>query len=573
MPTTPPGGDRKAPIAVDATYIDSNVEVGVAQTVNPGDTAFASPETSDPGPASALDAEDDSAPKRLRKWAARLRQARVTALVPGMMVGEYRVESKLGEGGMGAVYGAIHPLIGKRAAIKVLKRELCSNPEAVERFVLEARSVNQIGHPNIVDIFSFGELADGRSYFVMEWLRGESLGQRLAGAGVSFSECIEILDGVIRGLEAAHHKGIIHRDLKPDNVYLVEVRGERPGVKLLDFGIVKLIGGEENRIERTRTGTMVGTPQYMAPEQARGFAVDHRADVYSLGVMAFEMFTGRPPFQAATAMDMISKHLNDPPPKPSTLVPLPAVVDHLILDMLEKDPANRPDLSRIREILDETRSAPLNLALVGTVPEAALPEGVLRRRRRHWLGGIVLLGSAVVVAAGLVIASREDEPTSPGASMASGDERAQVLPRPLMPPSDAGVRSTASADPIQILKVPTPQNVLGAAAITISGGEPSAIEVDGAEIAPSRKLHLDLPEGRHVVAVTAPGRKPLRIELVIVAGKTITKKFALERAGRDHPVGSGKHSGSGSGASTPVNPPPEDNDEGVINPFAKRKPR
>src|SRR3954471_5448371 len=163
-------------------------------------------------------------------------------LAVGEMVGEYRVEGELGRGGMGRVYAATHPVIAKRAAIKVLHPELSVNTEAVERFIQEARSVNQIGHPNIVDIFAFGTLPDGRSYFVMEWLRGESLHTRIERERLPIAEALVMLETITVALEAAHEKGIVHRDLKPDNVFLVEVKGDRPQVKLLDFGIAKLSG-------------------------------------------------------------------------------------------------------------------------------------------------------------------------------------------------------------------------------------------------------------------------------------------------------------------------------------------
>ena len=145
-------------------------------------------------------------------------------LAPGSLAGEYRIEKKIGEGGMGAVYGAKHPLIGKRAAIKVIKRELSANPEAVDRFVREAQAVNTIGHPNIVDIFSFGVLPDGRSFFVMEWLQGESLRERLERP-LTYAEAIDIVETIAKALLAAHEAGVIHRDLKPDNVFLVGGQG------------------------------------------------------------------------------------------------------------------------------------------------------------------------------------------------------------------------------------------------------------------------------------------------------------------------------------------------------------
>jgi serine/threonine protein kinase len=276
-------------------------------------------------------------------------------LDPGTPLGEYRIEAKIGQGGMGVVFSAVHPLIGKRAAIKILKKELCADPHTLERFVDEARVVNQIGHPNIVDIFAFGELPDGRSYFVMEWLKGETLRARIARATLDVSAVSKIVRPLARALEAAHEKGVIHRDLKPDNVYLVDVRGEEPTVKLLDFGIAKL-ARNDHRVEKTATGAIVGTPQYIAPEQAKGYAIDHRADIYALGGIIFEMLTGRPPFVADNAMEMVAKHLMESPLPPSQFARgIPSELDELVLGMLAKQPEGRPSLTEVCEVLEHLK--------------------------------------------------------------------------------------------------------------------------------------------------------------------------------------------------------------------------
>ena len=208
------------------------------------------------------------------------------------MSANVRLVRLLGEGGMGAVYSATHPVIGKQAAIKVLSRSLCAEPAAVERFQLEARAVNQIRHPNIVDVFSIGKLHDGRSYFVMEWLQGCTLEARIHSGRMMLGEAAAILEQVCDALEAAHEKQIVHRDLKPENVFLVAVRGNRQLVKLLDFGIAKLAPGDMLRSTKPRTGVVMGTPAYMSPEQARGKSVDHRTDIYALGGMAYHMVLG-----------------------------------------------------------------------------------------------------------------------------------------------------------------------------------------------------------------------------------------------------------------------------------------
>jgi serine/threonine-protein kinase len=230
-------------------------------------------------------------------------------LISGTIVGEYEVKEKLGTGGFGTVYRAVHPLIGKSAAIKVLHRQFSANAEMVERFVAEARAVNQIRHRGIIDVFSFGRLADGRQYYVMELLEGMTLDELLhEKKRLPIDQTIPIVRGVARALDAAHAAGVAHRDLKPENVFITFDDEGKPAPKILDFGIAKLMG--ETHGVRTQTGTPMGTPKYMSPEQARGIGVDHRTDVYSLGIMIFEMLTGRVPFEGGAVMDIRLRHHN-----------------------------------------------------------------------------------------------------------------------------------------------------------------------------------------------------------------------------------------------------------------------
>ncbi|MEO7093239.1 MAG: protein kinase [Polyangiales bacterium] len=294
-------------------------------------------------------------------------------LAPGTKLGEYRIEAKIGQGGMGVVFSAVHPLIGKRAAIKILKKELCADPFTVERFVDEARVVNQIGHPNIVDVFAFGEMPDGRSYFVMEWLKGETLRDRIARGSMEVGETCRVVRLLARALQAAHEKGIIHRDLKPDNVFLVAQRDEAPSVKLLDFGIAKL-AHSDHRVEKTATGAIVGTPQYIAPEQAKGYAIDARADIYALGGILFELFTGRPPFVADNAMEMVAKHLMEPPVRVSTLDPsITPELDDLVLDMLAKSPDGRPSMEKVIDVLERSRDSAAVISRARAMTPAPAP--------------------------------------------------------------------------------------------------------------------------------------------------------------------------------------------------------
>ena len=295
-------------------------------------------------------------------------------LQPGTWVGEYQIESKLGQGGMASVYAGTQPVIGKKVAIKVMSRQLCVDPVQVERFVQEARAVNQIGHPNIVDVFAFGALPDGRSYFVMEWLQGETLASRLRRGWLTVPEAVAIMFQICDGLAAAHDKGIVHRDLKPENVFLVPVRNRRMLVKLLDFGIAKLLGRRDARVDRTAEGMTPGTPSYMSPEQARGKDVDHRTDIYSLGVTAFEMLCGRRPYLGKEAVDVLYQHIHAVPPAPSNLRPdIPLQLERLIVHMLEKKADRRPTIPVIEERLADLRDGQLAaLGDTGPFPLRAL---------------------------------------------------------------------------------------------------------------------------------------------------------------------------------------------------------
>jgi eukaryotic-like serine/threonine-protein kinase len=265
------------------------------------------------------------------------------SLGPGTMVGEYRVDSVLGSGTFGDVYSGEQPLIGKLVAIKVLKRRFSSDPQMVSRFVSEARAVNRIRNRNIIDIFSFGTLPDRRHYFVMEWLQGVTLSRFVERTGrLTPAGALPILRGVAEALEAAHQAGIAHRDLKPDNIFIVEEEAGGPSPKLLDFGIAKLLG-QESATHKTATGVPVGTPTYMSPEQCRGMAMDHRTDIYSFGVLTHRLLTGRLPFEANVAMDLMVQHTSEPPPRMSSVCStLPPQLDLPVLAMLEKKSANRP---------------------------------------------------------------------------------------------------------------------------------------------------------------------------------------------------------------------------------------
>jgi serine/threonine-protein kinase len=256
----------------------------------------------------------------------------------GTQLGSFRLVRRLGRGGMGTVYLGEHVSIGSRMAVKVLHEHLAAYPELVQRFHAEARAVNLIGHENIVSIFDLNS-APPRPYLIMEYLEGVPLSS-MVGTPVKAEVWIPILAQACEALHAAHLRGIVHRDLKPDNIFLVQrAKGAPPFVKVLDFGIAKLIDGAG---PQTQAGIIVGTPEYMSPEQSRSLRLDGRADVYSLGVIAYQMATGRLPFMEEGTAAQLVAHQTIPPPPPRSIYPGVSIpVDAVILRALAKSLTDR----------------------------------------------------------------------------------------------------------------------------------------------------------------------------------------------------------------------------------------
>ncbi|NVB85348.1 MAG: protein kinase [Kofleriaceae bacterium] len=264
----------------------------------------------------------------------------------GTLAGSYKITDLINVGGMGSVYRAEHTLIGRIAAVKVLHPEMSASRDIVNRFFNEARVTTSIKHPGIVEVYDFGYLESGHAYLVMEFLEGAPLATRNKQRGpVGEGEAAAILKGVCSALAAAHAKGVVHRDLKPDNIFMVPdpdaALGVRP--KLLDFGIAKLTE-PGLASSATKTGAVMGTPTYMSPEQCRGTGdVDHRADLYSIGCMFYEMLAGRPPFVDRGAGELIGAHLFVNPEPPSRYVQgISPDTEALVMSLLAKQPAQRP---------------------------------------------------------------------------------------------------------------------------------------------------------------------------------------------------------------------------------------
>jgi eukaryotic-like serine/threonine-protein kinase len=438
--------------------------------------------------------------------------------VGSIIDGRYKVETVLGEGGMGVVYRCSHTIIGKKLALKVLRADLARDTEVTERFLNEAKSASAIGNPHIIDISDFGQFPDGSTYFVMEFLTGRALtatGEN--GERMSMDRILKVARQLAEGLSAAHAAGIVHRDLKPDNIFLVQRGAEQDFVKILDFGIAK-VSTSEGKL--TRAGAVFGTPHYMSPEQAAGTSVDQRGDIYSLGVILYELVSGRVPFDADNFMGVLTQHmykapllLHDATPNPELL---PPGLESIVMKCLAKRPEQRyasmqqlvADLDKVAAGLRPAaaRERVEDLTEPGSYYEDASSPGASPRGNARWfalLGGVIAIGLAVGF-----LARRGRTPARPTAPVATAPE----APRTAEP----------RVEPVQTAPGPALKQVLVAT-------EPVAAEIfRGDESLGTSPVGVSVAEGSSVeLVIKAEGFKDSR---VVLDGSEQSHSIKLERA-------------------------------------------
>ncbi|MGK4007082.1 protein kinase [Sorangium sp. So ce1036] len=476
----------------------------------------------------------------------------------------YKIERLLGEGGMGFVYLARHKVIDKRVAVKVLRAELARDREIFERFVQEARAASSIGNPHIVDISDFGDLPDGSTYFVMEYLEGLSLAQIIDSPDeLPMDRVCHIALQLSAGLAAAHEAGIIHRDLKPDNVFVVP-RGSDPSfVKILDFGIAKVSTSTTTKL--TRAGAVFGTPHYMSPEQAAGAPIDHRTDIYSLGVMLYELVSRQLPFNADNFMGILTQHMYKAPVPIRALVggpDCPPGLEAVILKCLSKKPESRyQTMNELHADLERVRSGGVPDAVAEMMARSGgfnvphdyfktskviVPAAPPSPPRSPWPRYVWVAGAAAAV--GIVTAIFVI-----GANGAASHNRPAQAPAP-KPVAAPSIQAPVAPAQVQVQKTTVALAAVPETAVGYRDGVPFTLPAS-----------IDVEQGQTItVDIRAEGYHPSTVVLDGSERSKLVKLVEIEDKGRARPVATSR---------PPVAPARTTKGTDVRDPWEKQKPR
>ncbi len=476
-----------------------------------------------------------------------------------LLLDRYRLVKKLGEGGMGTVYLAEHVTIKKRCAIKLLNPEYAHKADLVERFLQEARAASMIAHENVVEITDYGAAPNGSVFFVMEMLNGEDLGETIKReAPIPWSRVSPMAMQICRALAAAHDKGIVHRDMKPENCFRIERSGNPDFIKVLDFGIAKVTSEDPDGTgaRLTSTGMIFGTPTYMSPEQAQGQTVDHRSDIYAVGVILYELITGRPPFYADNFMGILTKHMFDAPHAPSEVAPMAGIspeVEALVLKALQKDRELRYQsmqefMAAMRaigtgappvEVVPEARVRPssegrpieFNRVKTGPIPAAREVTQAEPRRNKLW----VLVASAVIVASVAVMAV-----------VLSGEVPPSQLPSPPTdptPPQIVAVDPPKQPDPIPTTTTTTPDPPPAEVRVFVTSNVPAEVfDPTAAKVlGPTGDGGIVLTAGTapRTVVIRATGYEDQPLELTATDGTRYNADLKKKKPGKTTPTKTG----------------------------------
>jgi eukaryotic-like serine/threonine-protein kinase len=531
-------------------------------------------------------------------------------LIGTLAANRYKVQKRLGEGGMGEVYMAEHVAIEKRIALKVLRLEYSQKSEVVARFLQEAKSASRIKHPNVVDVFDFGQLQDGRFFLALEFLNGNDLAEELRQQGqLPPGRIIPIMLQVCRALSAAHASGVVHRDLKPENIFLNRTDDGEESVKLVDFGIAQMrdIGDAGTKNPRlTKAGTIFGTPEYMAPEQAGGKDTDLRSDVYAIGIILYELFAGTVPFVGTTLVHTLTMHLSEPPkPVSSHGRKVSPELEAVIAKAIAKSPNDRfqtigalaeallacPESAGIsrRSMLPsmaERMGSAATISIAPPDPNAAGADGTgahgvraqtasgqslsaitdaPRAPKKNF--GPIGVGVGILVAAGAAAAFFATRPPATPVTAASGEATSPTAPSAVATADSSAAPGTAPGTPpagSQAVVVPAGSGTAptiapvpddGKVRVQIETDPPgAAVKNDGFAVCASTPCELTVKPGEKLVLTAEKG--DLRGELKVQALQDDTFKIALAKrvAGKAPAAGKKAPPGGGGGFCETVTP-------------------